>query len=342
MFIGSPDALVPFGWSERVAGFFDGVDHPGCQPGRAVRVERACSLVVCADGIEHFLAAPGPVAVGDWVAATDTAIQAVLPRWSALTRTGPSGMVQVLAANVDVVIITAPAERLSPARIERELMLAWESGARPLVALTKADMAPDGLLEDLQARLLGAEVVAVSSLSGQGLEHLRAALQPARTAVLFGASGAGKSTLANALLGTDLLETAAVRGGDHSGRHTTTSRQLVALEGGGVLIDTPGLRSLGLNGGDDLEQVFPEIEALSASCRFADCRHGAEPGCAVTAAVSSGKLHPARLTSFHKLARDVANERRRIDPSEQRLERQLWKKQTKQAKQARANRRPNG
>lgn len=328
-----PGALGPFGWTDRVLALFNEVADSTVEPARVVRVERSACVSVFADGAEKLLHAPVLPAVGDWIAARGEVVAATLPRWSQLTRADPSGAaVQVLAANVDLVVITAPADRLSVARVERELALAWDSGAQPLVALTKADLADEAAERSLTGRLIGAEVLAISALTGRGVPELADHLRPARTAVLLGPSGAGKSTLVNALVGTDVLATGSVREGDHRGRHTTTSRQLVVLPGGGVLIDTPGLRSLGLAGDVPLEHAFPDIEALAASCRFSDCRHETEPACAVEAAVSAGELDRDRLASFRKLQREVAAEARRSDPLLRRAELSVWKSRMRSAR----------
>ncbi len=335
------DALVPYGWTDRVLTLFTTVleTDPGPPPGglapaRITRVERSACVAVGPDGVERPLRAQPLPAVGDWITFADDAVRHVLPRWSELTRADPGGAgIQVLAANLDLVAIVTPADRSSPARVEREVALAWDSGAVPLVILTKADLdSAAELVVTLRARLSGAEVVAVSAVNGAGVEDLRARLSPHLTAVLLGPSGAGKSTLANALLGDDRLATAAVRAGDGRGRHTTSSRQLLAVPGGGVLIDTPGLRSLGLAGAVELGAGFPDVESLAARCRFTDCRHDGEPGCAVDAAVADGTLDPDRLRSYRKLERETAAERRRHDPLAQREQRQLWKTRTRDAR----------
>jgi ribosome biogenesis GTPase / thiamine phosphate phosphatase len=283
------------------------------------------------DGRERRLRAKPLPAVGDWISVASGAVREVLPRWSALARADPGDAgVQTLAANVDLVLVTAPADRSSPSRVERELTLAWDSGAVPLVVVTKCDLDSGAVAETLAARVAGVDVIAVSAVSGEGTAELRARLSPDRTAVLLGPSGAGKSTLANALLGVERLATGNVRDGDRRGRHTTTARQLVAVPGGGVLIDTPGLRSLGLPADIEIAAGFPDIEALAERCRFADCAHEGEPGCAVAAALASGELAPERLQSFRKLAREVAWERRRHDPVASHAERQVWKARAKQ------------
>lgn len=276
---------------------------------RVVRVERSRTIVVGGDGRDLRVKASVSTVVGDWVVVRQGAILAVLPRQTTLERVDPGrDRTQVLVANVDMVLITAPADRLHLGRVERELALAWQSRAEPFVVFTKFDLAPPVALAELRAHCGGVRVLAVSALSGVGLDEL-ASLLVDRTAVLLGPSGAGKSTLVNALVGRDLLATGTVREGDHRGRHTTSARQLVNLPGGGILIDTPGLRSLELVGPLD-EHVFPEIERMATSCRFANCRHRTEPGCAVIAAVATGLLRADRVASYSKLMSAGAPKRR--------------------------------
>lgn len=302
--------MLSVGWDDRAAARFDGIARPGLVPGRVARVERSACVVVLAEG-DQVASAPPDVAVGDWVAlhldGRDCEVVAVADRWSQLTRWDPAGRIQVLAANVDLVLITAPADRLSPARVERETAMAWGSGAQPVVLVTKADLASEHQVARLRARLGDVEVVATSAFSGDGVAAVRLLLQPSRTAVLIGPSGAGKSSLANALIGSDQLATGTVRPGDRRGRHTTTTRQLVAVPLGGVLIDTPGLRSLALTGdGAGVRAAFGDIEELTARCRFRDCRHDREPGCEVLAAADAGSLNRARLASYLKLTGESA------------------------------------
>jgi ribosome biogenesis GTPase len=210
-------------------------------------------------------------------------------------------------------------------------VIAWESGARPVVILTKLDLAPTGAVEALTSRLGPVEVIATSAVTGQGLDTLRAHLVYPVTAAFLGPSGAGKSTLVNALLGEERLMVSAVRDGDRRGRHTTTSRQLVPLPSGGSLIDMPGLRSLGIDAGDEaVGAAFPEIDELVARCRFTDCTHEVEPGCAVVAAVAGATLDPARFESYRKLLRETAFEHRRTDPRARQQAVQVWKARTKE------------
>jgi len=322
------DALVQYGWSDRVATLYEEVAGPGHLPGRVVRVERASRLgraacVVRLEVGEVTAVADVRPAVGDWVIVDQSAegthvVEHLLPRWSKLARQDPGNEngEQVLAANLDYVAIFAPLDRLKVGRIERELLIAWDSGASPLVLLTKADLVGDAeaIADDVRARLVGAEVVVTSSADGTGVHHVSELLQPNRTAVLFGPSGAGKSTLANALLGREALATGAVRETDQRGRHTTTTRHLLALPQGGVLIDTPGLRALPIwEGEQGLAAAFSDIEELARSCRFRDCGHEREPGCSVTAAVAAGDLDPERMASYRKLQLEVEHAERNRD-----------------------------
>ncbi|HWE54585.1 MAG TPA: ribosome small subunit-dependent GTPase A [Acidimicrobiales bacterium] len=324
------EVLVPYGWSDRVAALYNSVAGGRLRPARVVRIERSHASVF--DGATRLVPLVGAdrPAVGDWVATDDNLIRDILPRWSALARTDPdpSGRPQVLAANVDLVLITAPADRASPGRVERELAMAWECGAAPVVVVTKADLNPQ-LPGALAGRLLGVDVIGASAVTGGGIDDLRHRLAPNRTAVLLGPSGAGKSSLANALMGDSVQATGAVRDDDRRGRHTTTSRQLMIVPGGGVLIDTPGLRSLALAGAD-VESVFPEIETVAAGCRFSDCSHELEPGCAVLAAVADGRLDRDRLNSWRKLQREVAADRRRRDPMARQETIRVHKQRTKE------------
>lgn len=316
--------LSAYGWDEDVAARFerlpaDQTPREGeVEVGRVVRIERIHAFVRAAGGeiIANVTAGNPLPAVGDWVSVSQrdggaASILARVERRSVLVRRDPDSdqIEQVLAANVELVAIFAPLDRLNLARVERELLVAWESGAKPIVLLTKADLVPepDAVVEEATRRLASADVIVTSGHTGLGVEAVRAALRPNHTAVLLGPSGAGKSTLANALLGEELLKTGAVRAADRRGRHTTTNRQLVPVPGGGVLIDTPGIRSLGVAAGEEsLAAAFADIDALAEGCRFSDCRHDREPGCAVQAAADAGDLDADRLSSFVKLADEIA------------------------------------
>ncbi|GAA1573338.1 ribosome small subunit-dependent GTPase A [Streptomyces globosus] len=319
----SSSALAALGWDDAWAAEFAPYAAQGLLPGRVVRVDRGQCDVVTADGTVRadtaFVTPHDPLRVictGDWAAVEPSGnpryVKAYLPRRTAFVRSTSSQRSegQILAANVDHAIIAVSlAVELDLGRIERFLALAWESGAQPLVVLTKADLVPDPatrayLVQDVEAAAPGVQVLTVSSLTGDGMDVLAAVVADG-TSVLLGISGAGKSTLANALLGADVMEVRATREVDGKGRHTTTTRNLLALPGGGVLIDTPGLRGVGLWDAEaGVGQVFSEIEEYAADCRFHDCAHEAEPGCAVTAAVAEGTLPERRLESYRKLLRE--------------------------------------
>jgi ribosome biogenesis GTPase len=292
----------------------------------------------------HEALGPGDLpAVGDWVAVAtgdDTAvIQAVLPRRTAFTRnasdsTRRGGLRlsedQVLAANVDVAFVVAGLDGdFNLRRLERYLAVAWSGGAMPVIVLNKSDVAADleGLRVAAEAVAPGVDVWAVSALTGDGVEALRDAhLGRGRTAVVLGSSGVGKSTLVNALLGSERQRTAAVREDDSRGRHTTTHRELVRLPGGALLIDTPGIRSLGVAGASEgIDPAFADIAELAAECRFGDCRHAAEPGCAVQAALADGRLSGDRFESHRKLEREAAHVARASDPLARAAERRKWR-----------------
>ncbi|MFG3505379.1 ribosome small subunit-dependent GTPase A [Streptomyces sp. NPDC047821] len=319
----SSHALTPYGWDSHWESAFAPYAGQGLVPGRVVRVDRGQCDIATADGVVRadtaFVTPHDPLRVictGDW-AAVDTDgnpryVRACLPRRTAFVRSTSSQRSegQILAANVDHAIIAVPLSvELDLGRIERFLALAWESGAQPLVVLTKADLVPDPvglsyLVEDVETTAPGVQVLPVSSATGEGVDVL-AAVIAGGTSVLLGTSGAGKSTLANALLGEDVMAVQATRDVDGKGRHTTTTRNLLALPGGGVLIDTPGLRGVGLwDAGTGVGQVFSEIEELGRACRFHDCAHEAEPGCAVLAAIEDGSLPERRLDSYRKLLRE--------------------------------------
>jgi ribosome biogenesis GTPase / thiamine phosphate phosphatase len=308
----SNDALVRLGYDDSMAAYLDGVGTPG----RVARADRGACLVLTADGSVHADVPRGletPPATGDWVALVDDTVAAVAPRRGAIVRADPSGAgaPQVLAAHVDLVFVVHGLDRpLRPGRIERSLVLAWEAGVEPMVVVTKMDLGDVGaLLDELEAAAPGVAVHLTSATQGTGLDGLAAVLGGHRTAALLGESGAGKSTLVNLLAGGEVMATGAVRRGDAKGRHTTTARHLVPLPSGGVLLDTPGLRQLGLWSGEEgLAATFADIETLAAGCRFRDCAHTGEPGCAVAAAVADGRLSARRLAGFAKLRRELEHQ----------------------------------
>lgn len=310
----------------------------GTRPGRVVRVDRNRVLVAVEDGTEHlpYPRSAGVPATGDWVwlgdnGAGEPAIVGVLPRHSELSRKRAfedSSDAQVLGANLDVVGVVVPVDRpLTHNRLERTLVAAWDSGARPLVIITKADLAnvADDVVGQVAQQAAGVDVVTTSAEHGDGLDELLAQLPPGGTLVLLGPSGAGKSTLINALAGFEAQETGEVRAGDGKGRHTTTSRELIPLPGGAVLMDTPGVRGFGLFDAEDgMEEMFGDLEALFGRCRFADCAHNREPGCAVQAALADGSLEDRRWASYLKLQRELSALARRHDAAARRAYQREW------------------
>jgi ribosome biogenesis GTPase len=252
------------------------------------------------------------VATGDWVGMADGLIRQVLPRQSAIVRNaaGLATTAQTLAANVDLAfIVSSLGPDIEPRRIERYLVTIWESGATPEIVLTKADRLddPSALVAEVEAVAVGVPIHVVSALSGKGCDELRARITSGKTAVLLGSSGVGKSTLVNRWLADEVMATTETREDDDEGRHTTTHRQLLQLPGGGLVIDTPGLRELQLwdVGTAGLDSTFADVEAFAAECRFGDCSHVHEPGCAVLAAVEAGELPADRLESWRHLQREL-------------------------------------
>ncbi|NTU71425.1 MAG: ribosome small subunit-dependent GTPase A [Coriobacteriia bacterium] len=304
-------------------------------PGRVSRVDRSLPLVVTeagsrrAEPATHLLKDGGIDAravVGDWVALAvpeghdQAIIEAVLPRTSAFVRKDPGEQTdeQVLVANATIVFVvqSLSGKGINMRRLERELVLAWESGARPVVVLSKADIAEDidyqrGLAEEVAP---GVDVIVESAITGVGLDEIRACLGPGVTAALLGGSGVGKSTLVNRLVGGEVQATKSVRKSDDKGRHTTVAREIVLVPGGGVIIDTPGMRAVALwDAEDGIASAFPDIDALAAHCKFTDCAHESEPGCAVIAAVEAGELPQRRLDSYRSLRAELNELSRRQD-----------------------------
>ena len=322
--------LSQLGWDDFFASAYRPLDRSDSLPGRVLRADRGVCTVLGADGVLRATLAGGVLldaardparlpCAGDWVVLRRwpdrrTTIECVLPRRTALIRrtADKDASGQVLAANMDTVAVVEPVHPApDDARIERLLALAWESGARPVLVLSKCDTAADPAAVARQVGELAPDVpvLAVSVTRGQGLDALRELVAPGRTLALLGRSGAGKSTLVNALAGTEVMPVQTIRRADGKGRHTTAYRSLVPLPGGGAVLDTPGIRGVGLlDTAQGLDQAFADIAELAAHCRFGDCRHQAEPGCAVQAALRAGALAPRRLESWRKLRREVAAE----------------------------------
>lgn len=347
-------ALRALGYSPRWEALFAAHAEEGLTPARVVRGDRGSLLIATPDGVVHakpsarlLKSAAGATdlpAVGDWVAVLVSPgldvslIEAVLDRASAITRRDPGGTsdLQVLAANIDTVFVVHPiADPPNLRRIERELSGAWDSGAVPVVVLTKMDLSadPDLARAAVESVALGADVLVTNALAGDGIGPILEYVSAHRTAVLVGPSGAGKSTLINSLLGEQRQATSAVRVSDGRGVHTTVSRELIQMPGGGVLIDTPGLRAFGLSGSaEGIRSVFSEIDERSGSCRFRDCTHNHEPGCAVRAAVESGTLSPERLASYHKLLSEAQFAAAKTDTRLRAERERKWKLISKAAK----------
>ncbi|MDN3355166.1 ribosome small subunit-dependent GTPase A [Actinomadura sp. DC4] len=310
----SSPSLSSLGWDDSWAEAF--APYDGMVPGRVARVDRGRCDVLTRHGEVQAAWRGDPPCAGDWVALRGGRVGAILPRRTSFVRGGVArqsrgglsgdSQSQVLAANVDVAFIVEPAvPDASQGRIERLLALAWQSGATPYVVITKADLANDlpYLIEAVKAAAPGVDVHAVSAMTGDGLDAVRALATG--TSVLLGPSGAGKSTLVNALAGQQVMRTQEIRASDGRGRHTTTHRELVAVPGG-LIIDTPGVRRVGLYDVDEgLAQAFSDVEDLAAECRFSDCAHETEPGCAVLLAVESGDLPERRLTGWRRLRREA-------------------------------------
>jgi ribosome biogenesis GTPase len=315
--------LSELGWTPgRAAGLSD-----GCQPARVARVDRGRLSVLTDEGERRVhpsavlydgAGLSGP-AVGDWVALRGELAVAVLPRTSAFVRSvaGRTSAAQVVAANLDtVLVVDSLSGEARLRRVERYLAVAWSSGATPVVVLTKADLCADvaAVVEQVRDDALGVEVLAVSSLTGEGLDAVRALLPPGRTGAMVGPSGVGKSSLVNALSGDTIADTGEIRESDGRGRHTTTARELHLLPGGGLLVDTPGMRELGLyDDSEGVDTAYADVAQRAADCRFRDCQHRTEPGCAVAAAIDDGSLDPARYRAWRKLQAEAHRQLLRVD-----------------------------
>jgi len=357
------DSLELFGWNTVLEQASREYRERGLVPARVAEANRDSWSLIVAEGegtaeaqaqlSGRFLhgiekASDRPV-TGDWVMASKDAaggtvagglarrytIQALLPRLNAFSRKAKGDVAydkveeQVLVANIDTaIIVTAAGKDWNPRRIERYVTLARSSGAAPVLAITKADLEADidGLIEQTRRVAPGMPVFAVSALEGDGMEKFAEYLLPGATAVLIGSSGAGKSTLLNWLAGRTLRRVYEVRADDHRGRHTTSDRSLFRLPSGALLIDTPGLRELQLwTTEDEVDGAFPEIEECAERCRFRDCSHSGEPGCAVGEAMDAGLIAPERLEAWRKLRRELDFLERRKNPAAEAAERERWR-----------------
>lgn len=336
------DQLERLGFAPFFRERFDALSEHGLVPARvasegrgvyrllgshAVRGELKGRLRTKLSGVER------PV-VGDWVAVHDDGdlaiIHAVLDRRTSLVRraAGSEAVVQMVAANIDIVfVVTAATRDFNPRRIERYLAAVWDGGAEPVVVLNKADLGDDvgGMLAELNAIAPGVRAIRTSTITAEGLDELRELLSPGRTIGLVGSSGVGKSSIVNRLLGEKAQDTRTTRR-DEKGRHTTSRRDLIEMPGGALLIDTPGMREFGLvEDSVGVDTLFADIVAIAAGCRFRDCSHLGEPGCAVVAAVQSGELDEQRLQSYQKLQREITAAQRRRDPGQAQNTKKRWK-----------------
>jgi ribosome biogenesis GTPase len=341
-------SITLWGWNSYFEAFWRGEEWKNAVPARVIAQQRKFWRIAGEFG-ECWAEASGKLrlaadggadwpAVGDWVVAevhgTDVTamIEEVLPRRSKFVRkmAGKKLEEQVIAANVDTALLVSALDGdFNPRRVERYLAQCWESGARPAVVLNKADTCDEVLekVAEIERIAVGTAVCVVSARTGQGFGELEEFLKPGHTVVLLGSSGVGKSTIANRLLGEAVQEVQPVRESDSRGRHTTTSRELFILPGGALLMDTPGLREMQLwDAEEGVAQVFADIDALATQCRFGDCRHEGEPGCAVQAGLDGGTLDRGRFENRRKLLREQEFLRRKVDPEARQEQKELWKK----------------
>ena len=340
------DPLTAYGWTAELALAHEPNAALGREPARVVAEDRGSYDLVAASG-EVRASVSGRFrheangdpsafpAVGDWVAVDtkatgETVIHALLPRRTALIRQAPGKRIeaQVVGANLDTVFVVASLNAdLNLRRLERYVAAAWESGAEPIVLLSKADLGGnvDAILLAVEGVAAGATVVVVSSFDGRGVDEVRERIGSGRTVAFVGSSGVGKSTLVNTLAGEDRALVREIREDDDRGRHTTTRRQLQLLPGGGLILDTPGMRELALWDADGLDQTFTDLDDIVERCKFSNCSHNGEPGCAIAAALEDGSLSPERLESWQKLIRETASHGKRVNALARAEERRKWK-----------------
>ena len=344
-------SIFRWGWNEYFEAVWKDAEGENAIPARVIAQSRGVWRVA-GDFGECLAQAAGKLrlaaqegadwpAVGDWVAVelreqgSAAQIDEVLPRRSRFLRktAGKKIAEQVIAANVDIALLVSALDGdVKPRRVERYLTQCWESGAKPMIVLNKADLceAPQEKIEKTERVATGVSVCAISAKIGQGFDELEKQLPRGQTVVLLGSSGVGKSTIVNRLLGRAAQKVQEVRETDSRGRHTTTAREIFVLPGGALLMDTPGLRELQLWGADEgLSQTFLDIETLARRCRFGNCRHEGEPGCAVHAAIDAGELDAARLESWRKLERELDFLRRKTDLEARHNEKQRLKQLTR-------------
>ena len=357
-----PVSLDDLGWNSFFQKHYLSLETPGAMPARVISESRGSFQIYCHHG-ELSAGVSGRMrycageenlypAVGDWVVIKPllkehkAVIHAVLPRKSRFSRkvTGERTEEQIVSANIDTVFIVSGLDggrNFNLRRIERYLTLAWSSGAIPVMVLNKEDLCNDVkvYISSIESIAPGVSIHTVSARQKTGLDALRNYLIRGNTAAFLGSSGVGKSALINALLGVDKQLTGNVREDDRMGRHTTIRRELILLPGGGIVIDTPGMREIQLWAGeDDLQETFQDIESLSEECRFSNCSHTAESGCAVKSAIDRGELNASRLDSYHKLQNELNYLTSREESSARQYEKQKWKKIAKLSKELKKNR----
>lgn len=347
------DELAAWGWNDRFAELFSPYSDEGLQPGRVtleynrfyrIRTARGEILAEVAGRLKHEAKGRADLpAVGDWVvfkpgAGNDGAvIHAILPRRSVFTRKvkGAKTDEQVVGANIDTVFLVSSLNQdFNLRRLERYLAIVWESGASPVIVLTKTDLCPDTEEKVAQVRALAPDVPVhpVCSISGEGFEMIRHHFQRGKTVALIGSSGVGKSTLINRLLGEDRQKVEVIRESDDRGRHATRHRELILLPDGGIVIDTPGMREIQLwDVSEGVETTFDDIEQLAAHCHFSNCTHLTEPRCAVRAAVEKGDLETGRLENYFKLQQELQHLERRQDNLAKKREKERWKRLSREA-----------
>jgi ribosome biogenesis GTPase len=348
-------SLESWGWNSYFEAFWRGEEWRNAVPARVIAQQRKFWRVA-GDFGERWAEASGKLrlaaddgadwpAVGDWVvtelqgAGATAVIQEVLPKRSKFVRKSPGKKIeeQVIAANVDTALLVSALDGdFNPRRVERYLAQCWESGAKPVIVLNKADACKDAREKaaEMERVAVGTAVCVVSAKTGGGFDELEEFLKPGQTLVLLGSSGVGKSTIVNRLLGHAIQGVQPVREGDSKGRHTTTAREIFILPGGALLMDTPGVREMQLwDAEEGVAQVFADIDALAGECRFGDCRHEGEPGCAVQAALDAGMIDPARLENRRKLMREQEFLRRKVDPEARQEQKEHWKQIHRAARQ---------
>jgi ribosome biogenesis GTPase / thiamine phosphate phosphatase len=343
--------LKEYGWNKTHEVNWEEINNEKWIPGRVTLEHKKMYRVITTEG-EWLSVCSGSMqyeaterrdfpAVGDWVAVEKMPgeergiIHAILPRTSLFSRkvAGMTIAEQIIAVNIDIVLLVMSMNNdFNPRRLERYLVAAYDSGATPVVVLTKKDVCDNSsdYIEEAQSIALGAEIFAVSNVTGEGIDELTALLKNNKTAALLGSSGVGKSSLTNAILGSEMMVVQDIREDDAKGRHTTTHRELIKIPTGGILIDTPGMREFQLwENNDSLDSGFQDINELTNNCKFNDCQHNNEPGCAIQNALSTGELAEDRYRSYLKLQKELAFLDRKMDRAAQAGERNKWKKITK-------------